>query len=302
MSFKPIVEKMLNDVLPTLNSTSAGKYYVPSFVQNNKYDPYGPFVWPFTITDQTVKSAANQICPTIGIQTGKQCPNPPNLYIGAPDKNPELKLSNCSIIGLSNAKIASWPVSGPDGFTIAVTIDFGKLPAGQQNPPPHKLVQLPSVVGDFSFTQYCCCSNKDQTACVGPPDAQTGTGTFVANIQQSPSVTCVIQITKLEKGVLDLNVEKVTFAVPNSPNDNAPDIDVTITIKSIPKGAKGYSKMAETVFNSADARVNFLKQINDSMDGTSEKSTFTKILTGVTDGYLQDNHLYPFNGATLSLF
>lgn len=295
----PIVQKMLNQVMGMINTPSTtNPYYFPNWIKANGYDPYGEnkvMSWALSITDPTIVNQANAICPTIDIQ-GSPCPGIQD-FIGVPQKYPQLTLGGPNageliVTGATNSFMSSMSCDQNNALSITAVMLLSTL----QNYPKNII-----ITGDFTFIQYCCCS-QDGNTCSGPPVPEVGTGSFSATFNSTPQITINFNITQLSPGVLTIAVSKINF-VPNSGGGN-PDISVAIDIKSIPKTSKkdAYNKMAMAAFNSADGLNQLVQQINVVLNDPAQLSFMSNALTNVIDGYLRDNHQYPFDGSFLAVF
>jgi hypothetical protein len=179
-------------------------------------------------------------------------------------------------------------------YNITATGNISTLPNFQQNV---------ILNGQFIFTQWCCCS-VDNVTCQGPAVPEVGTGTFTATIIGSPTFQIYFQITTLAQNVLDIQVTGMTFTPPMQPGTQTPNIQVAVDITSIPKGAnrQSYNNMAMLAFNSPSALKNIAQQINAILGDQAQLSFFSTVLTGVIDGYLQANNLYPFGPLTMAVY
>lgn len=298
-SLYDIIQGMLANVLSMIN-TPGNSYYLPTWVVANGYDPYGNnngLSWSVTLTDPSVISAAAAICPTIDI-TGSPCDNPNAYFIGA-QINPTLVLGTGQpggmlISGAQNAFMASMNADPNNPYNITAVCNLSTL----SNFPPNLVLS-----GQFTFTQYCCCS-VDGTTCSQTPSAQVGTGTFTATMVGTPSVTIYFQITKLEQNVLNISVSQIVFTPPYQPGTNVPNITITVDIQSIPLGAnrQSYNNLAEEAFNSSAALQNINQQINNVMNDPVQLAFMSNVLTGVIDGYLQSKGLYPFGPLSMAIY
>lgn len=298
-STQQLIQSMLNSVLPTMN-TPGTSYYLPTWVTTNGYDPYGAtevMHWPVTLTDPTVLQTAASICAQIGMN-GEPCSDPDAFYIGAPGNSPVLvvggdNLGDLLISGFSNAVMSSMTSEASDPYTIYAQVYFSTLPNYPSNT---------QISGNFTFTEYCCCSD-DQKTCITTPDAQTGSGTFTATINGSAIGSITFKITDLAPGVLTIGVQSVVFSVPLNADGN-PAITITIDITSIPPNVNSqtYNDAAMEAFNSPQALFNIVTQMNAIMSQPTQLAAIGTILTQLVDGYLKNNHQYPFNAASLALF
>jgi hypothetical protein len=296
-SLQQLVQEMLDKVKPMLN-TPGNAYYLPTWVVQNQYDPYGKtqaMQWSVTLSDPSIIQTAASICPTLDI-TDSPCGDT-SSFIGAPNNNPTLVLGTGQpggllVSGCSNAYMPSMLADAADPYNIVAVVQLSTLPNFAKN------VQ---ITGQFVFTQFCCCSADGKT-CNNAPSPHVGKGTFSAIVNGSPSITVNFRIVDLRPGVLTIGVQTVTFAVPTK--GGAYDISVTVDIQSIPLGAnrQSYNNMAQNAFNSPSGLTNIVQQINAVMNDPSQKAFMGKVLTGVIDGYLRDNHQYPFDGSTLAVF
>lgn len=297
-TLQQIIQGLLDKVTSMVN-TPGNAYYLPTWIVNNGYDPFGAktgMSWNVTITDANVISAAATICPTVDI-VKSVCAD--GSSIGAPNTNPSLVLGSGQpggmlVSGGSNAFVSSLTANPSNPYQIVGTGSISTLPS----PLPPNLV----VSGDFTFTQYCCCST-DGSTCSTPPAAVVGTGTFKSIVNGSPQIQINFEITKLAPNVMDIAVTSMTFTPPMKPGTQTPDITVTVDITNIPEGAdrKSYNNMAEEAFNSSAALQNVSQQINAVMNDPAQLAFIGGLLTQVIDGYLRDNHQYPFGPLTMSL-
>jgi len=296
----PIIQKMLDQVKSMINTPGASNsYYFPTWIKANGYDPYGKdnaLQWDLSITDPTIVSQANAICPTIDIQDSP-CPDPQS-FIGVPQKYPSLTLGGPTpgqlvVSGVQNAFMNSMTCDVNSPLQLQAVMFLSTLP----NFPKNVVIN-----GNFSFTQYCCCSS-DGNVCSGPPVPEIGTGTFSATFNSTPTITLFFDITNLSPGVLNIAVRKINF-IPSANWPGSADITVAIDIKSIPKTSKkdAYNNMAMAAFNSADGLKQLVQQINAVMNDPSQLAFMGTALTNVIDGYLKSSHQYPFDGSHLALF
>jgi hypothetical protein len=296
-SLQQIIQGLLDKVLSMVN-TPGNSYYLPTWMVSHGYDPYGTqtaMSWSVQLTDPNVISAAATICPSIQVFK-ETCPD--NFSIGAPNTNPSLVLGSDKpggmlVSGGSNAYVAALISDTFDPYLIIGRGTISSLPS----PLPPNLV----VSGDFTFTQYCCCS-QDQTTCIATPVPVVGTGTFKATVNGPSQIQVNFAITKLAQGQLDIGVTSMTFTPPMQAGKQVPDITVTVDITNIPEGANraSYNGLAEEAFNSDAALQNVNQQINAVMNAPGQLQFIGKVLTQVIDGYLMDNHQYPFDKASLA--
>jgi hypothetical protein len=296
-----IVQNMLNQVLSMVN-TPGNAYYLPTWVTSNNFDPYGKNIgmkWGVTLTDPGVIEAAAGICPTVDIV--KSVCSGQSSGIGAPNNNPTLVLGSGQpgdmlVTGASNAYLATLSLPDPNlPFNIVGTGSISTLPS----PLPQNLV----ITGDFTFTQWCCCS-LDNTTCCTTPAPVVGTGTFTATVNGPCQVMVNFSITDLAPGVLNIGVTSMTFTPPMQAGTQTPNITVTVDITGIPVGAnrQSYNNMAEEAFNSPTALQNVNQQINAVMNAQEQLTFMGNLLTNLIDGYLKANNLYPFGPPTLAVF
>jgi hypothetical protein len=296
----PIIQKMLDQVMGMINNPApSNSYYFPTWLKANGYDPYGKdkvLQWSLSITDPTIVSQANAICPTIDIQDSP-CPGPQS-FIGVPQKYPSVTLGGPKpgqlvVSGAQNAFMKSMTCDVNSPLQLQAVMLLSTLPNFARNV---------VISGDFDFTQYCCCS-ADGNVCTGPPVPEIGTGTFSATCNSTPTITLFFDITKLSPGVLNIAVNKINF-IPSANWPGSADITVAIDIKSIPKTSKkdAYNNMAMAAFNSADGLRQLVQQINAVMNDPSQLAFMGTALTNVIDGYLKSSHQYPFDGSYLALF
>lgn len=294
------IQQMLDSFYPQLNNPASGNYYLPNFIANNHYDPYGPFDWNIgQLTDKGLLEAAAAICPSIDINSSPCGDTASYITAAIPPNYPTLSIAQGAIGGLRNAVLLRPIAQPPDGMTINAEVDFGTLT---------NFPQPITIAGNFTFVNYCCCSN-DGSSCSGPPRPETGTGNFSATLPNpvtSPNARgkalMVFKITDLAPGVLNLAVQSVSF-VPPLDGDGSVSMAMTINITSIPKGAnpQSYSNQAEKAFNSAQARQTIIASINATLMQSGNLTTISKLLTNVIDGYLRDNHQYPFDGSSFAI-
>jgi hypothetical protein len=301
MGDQEFIQSIMDGIYPKLNQAGSS-YYLPTFITNNHYDPYGPFSWNIgQLKDQDLLNSAASICPSIDIVQGGVCSNPDQMYITAaiPPNYPTLSVVNSSVGGLKNALSQRPMAQAPDGRTVIMTIAFGTLPSF---PAPITLS------GNFTFTSYCCCSN-DGKVCAGPPQPAVGMGTFTAmmpNPQTSPAArgnaVITFNITALAPGVLTLVVQSVKFQPPMEAT-GGPSMAVSINITSIPPGSnpQSYSNVAMKAFNSPEARQSIVNSMNGTLNAPGNLATFSDLLTKEIDGYLRENHMYPFDGSTVAI-
>lgn len=303
MGDQEFIQQMMDSLYPQLN-TPGGAYYLPTFVVNNKYDPYGPFAWELgQLTDPTVLASADSICSSIDIVAGGYCGTDPSLnYITAaiPPNYPTLSLSNCFLGGMKNILAERPMAQPPNGRTINMQVDFGTLSG---------FPTAITIAGNFTFTSYCCCStDPKQKVCTGPAQAQVGTGTFGASMPAAGSsargnAVLTFTITALAPGLLTLVVNQVQFNPPTLSDGKTPSMDVSIDILSIPKGADraSYNGVAQKAFNSSQAQQTIVAQINSTLNQPGNLATVSTILTNEIDGFLRANNQYPYDNASLSL-
>ncbi|UWZ85517.1 hypothetical protein [Occallatibacter riparius] len=298
----PIIQKMLQQVMGMINTPGGqgnpNPYYFPDWIQANGYDPYGQsqvLQWNLSITDPTIVNQANAICPTIDIQSSP-CPGIQS-FIGVPNAYPSLTLGSPTpgglvVSGARNAYMQSMTSNQDNALKLQAVMLLSTLPNYQKN-----LI----VTGNFTFTQYCCCS-ADNTVCAGPPVPEVGTGTFTATFNSTPTITIGFNITALSPGVLNIAVSSINF-VPSSTWPNDAQIDIAIDIQSIPKGSKkdAYNNLAMAAFNSADGLKQLVQQINVVLNDPSQLNFMGTALTNVIDGYLKSTHQYPFDGSYLAI-
>jgi hypothetical protein len=302
-SIHDIIQNMLNNVQIMINSNTPGnQYYLPTWLVNNNYDPYGAnkaISWTVVLTDPGVIQTAASICPTIDI-TSSPCQDPNAQFIGAQNNNPTLQLGDpnvqgsLQVTGASNADMTAM-ISDPNNpYNITASGAISTLP---------NLPQNVILTGQFTFTQYCCCST-DNVTCQGPPVPEVGTGTFTATMVGTPTFQIYFQITNLAQNVLDIKVVGMTFTPPYQQGTQTPNIQVTVNITSIPTGAnrQSYNNMAMLAFNSPSALQNIAQQINVILGDPAQLSFFSTVLTGVIDGYLKDNNLYPFGPLQMAVY
>lgn len=301
MGDQEFIQQIMDGIYPKLN-TPGGDYYLPTFITNNKYDPYGPFQWDLgQLTDPQILNSTSTICTSIDISVGGACSDPNQSYINPPipPNYPTLLLTDSFLGGLKNA-LAERPLAQPpDGRTVIMQIDFGTL---TNFPAPITLD------GNFTFTNYCCCSNDGNT-CASAPKKEVGQGTFSAalpdpNVSPNARGYAVITfaITALAPGVLTLQVNSVIFTPPKNA-DGTPSMSVIVKITSIPPGAnpQQYDNIAMEVFNSASARQTVINAINTMLNDPNNLAPISDLLTKEIDGYLQTNHQYPFDGSSFAI-
>jgi hypothetical protein len=284
------VQQLLDSTYPIMN-TSSSPYYLPTFMKQNGYDPYGPFEWTLAnLTDPTLLNAAAGICPAISIQS-TPCQADPFYISATPPPYPSLQLTNSTIVGMSNCAAERPIAGGGDGRQITMQMDFSTLP---------NLASAVTLNGLFVFTQYCSCS-KDGKTPDGPGQQEIGRGSYTATI---PSSNMVIQfaITNLATNVLTIAVTSVAFNIPNA-SDGGPNMSISINITSIPPGVgrDAYNNVAMTAFGNPGSRAQILAQINVAMNLPSILQKVGNVLTQEIDGYLQANHRYPFGDSFSAL-
>ncbi|MGH9607178.1 MAG: hypothetical protein ACRD3N_15940 [Terracidiphilus sp.] len=298
----PIIQKLLNQVMGIINTpgspSNPNPYYFPDWIKANGYDPYGQdkvMQWDLTLTDKTVVDQANAICPTIDIQ-GSPCPGIQS-FIGTPQKYPGLTLGGPAkgelvVSGARNAFMKSMTCDPNSALNLTGIMLLSTLPNFQKNV---------VIAGDFTFTQYCCCS-ADGNTCAGPPVPEVGKGTFTATFNSTPTITISFAITNLSPGVLNIAVRRIEF-VPGANWPASADISIKIDITSIPKTSKkdAYNNLAMEAFNSADGLNQIVQQINVVMNAQSQLDFMGTALTNVIDGYLKSTHQYPFDGSHLAI-
>jgi hypothetical protein len=298
---KEFIQQIMDGIYPQFN-TPGGPYYLPTFVTNNKYDPYGPFAWDLgQLTDPQIVNSTSTICQSIDISKGGACANPNQSYINPPipPNYPTLSLGASFLGGMKNA-LSERPIAqDPDGRTVIMQVDFGTLSG---------FPQAITLSGQFKFTNYCCCSNDGNT-CASTPNAETGIGGYTATMPD-PNVApnargnavIVFAITALAPGVLNLQVNSVTFTPPKNP-DGTPSMNVTVNITSMPPGVnpQQYDNIAMEVFNSASARQTIINSINSTLNQAGNLATISDLLTKEIDGYLRANHQYPFDGSSFAV-
>ncbi len=293
----PIIQKMLQQVMGIIN-TPGNPYYFPDWIQANGYDPYGQtqvLQWNLSITDPTIVDQANAICPTIDIQSSP-CPGIQS-FVGVPNAYPSLTLGSPSpgglvVSGARNAVMQSMTCDENNPLNLQAVMLLSTLGNYQRN-----II----INGNFTFTQYCCCS-ADNTTCAGPALPQVGTGTFTATFNSTPTITIAFNITALSPGVLNIAVNNINF-VPSSTWPGNANITVAIDIQSIPKGSKkdAYNNMAMAAFNSTDGLNQLVQQINVVLNDPKQLAFMGTALTNVIDGYLRSSGQYPFDGSFLAI-
>jgi len=299
-TLQQIIQAMLDKVTAMVN-TEGNPYYLPTWIKNNHYDPFGQgdtISWSVSIDDPSVVQLASSVCPTLDEVT-TLCAGA-SSGIGAPGTVPTLVLGRDSpggmiVSGGSNAYVASLTADLGNPYLIT---GFGSISSLHNQNLPQNL----TVSGDFKFTQYCCCSLDGKT-CTTAPAPVVGTGTFNAKVNGSPQIRINFQITELAQDKLTISVTSMVFTPPMNPNTQAPDITVTVDITNIPEGAnrQSYNNMAQAAFNSRPALDHVNQQINAVMNDPSQLSFIGGLLTQVIDGYLRDNHQYPFGPPGLAL-
>lgn len=294
------IQQIMDGLYPKLNDPNSGNWYLPQFIKSDNYDPYGPFNWNLgQLTDPGMLAAAAPICPSIDIVTSP-CGTGSYITAAMPPNYPTLNIPTAMLGGLSNAVLERPIAQPPDGYVITARVDLGTLP---------NFAKAVTITGNWTFVNYCCCSTDGNT-CSGPPQAETGEGTFTATMPD-PNVAssnaagyAAIQftITNLSPGVLTLQVNSINFFPPTY-SDGTPSMAVVIQITSIPKGAnpQSYSDMATKGFNSAQARQSVISSINTTLNLPDNLSVISNLLTNVIDGYLQANHQYPFDGSSAAI-
>jgi len=298
----PIIQKMLDQVMGMINTpgspSNPNPYYFPDWIKANGYDPYGQdkvLQWNLSITDPTIVNQANAICPTIDIQSSP-CPGI-QAFIGVPQAYPSLTLGGPAagqlvVSGAQNSFMQSMTSDPNNPLSLQAVMLLSTLPNYQRN-----IV----ITGDFTFTQYCCCS-ADNQSCAGPSLPQVGTGSFTATFNSTPTISIAFAITALSPGVLNIAVSKINF-IPSSTWPGNANIAVAIDIKSIPKGSKkdAYNNLAMAAFNSADGLQQLVQQINVVLNDPAQLNFMGTALTNVIDGYLKSSHQYPFDGSYLAI-
>ena len=289
MGDQQFIQQLLDNTYPILNDPNSS-YYLPTFMKNNGYDPYGPFNWNLSsLTDQKLIDAAATICPTISIASTTPCGKDLYYISFPPPPYPSLELNNCQITGMSNC-VSERPIAGgSDGRQITIQMDFSTLTGG-------KYPAQVTISGEFAFTQYCACS-ADGTKVDGQAQPEVGRGTFAGTI---PSSNLIIHfaITQLATNVLTLGVTSVAFNIPND-TDGGPKISISIDITSIPEGAnrESYNNVAMEAFQAPGSRTQILQQINVAMNLPSILEKVGSVLTAELDGYLKANNKYPFGSS-----
>jgi len=297
-TLQQIIQDMLNKVVGMVN-TPGNAYYLPDWIAKNGYDPYGAAIgmsWSVTLTDPSVIQAAAGVCPTVDI-VKSVCDK--GQSIGAPNTNPSLVLGSGQpggmlVSGGRNAYVASLAADMNNPYLITGLGSISSL----GSPLPPALV----ISGDFKFTQYCCCSLDGKT-CSQPAAAVDGNGTFTATVNGTSQIQINFKITNLAPNVLDIAVTGMMFTPPMKLGTQTPNITVKVDITNIPKGAnrQSYNQMAENAFNSDAALQNVNQQINAVMNDPLQLTFIGNLLTKVIDGYLSDNHQYPFDGSSKSI-
>jgi hypothetical protein len=301
MGDQEFIQKMMDDLYPRLNKPG-DSYYLPDWVKKSGYDPYGPFNWEVgQIKDQTVLNSAATICQAIDVSGTSGCPAGQRyINAGMPPNYPTLTLSNCKLNGMRNV-VADRPMAQPpNGRVIIMQTELGTLTLV---PPITNLL----IDGNFTFTNYCCCST-DKKTCSGAPQAQVGQGKFTiafpgaAKASQHSNAVITFTITDLRQGVLTMQVNSVILNVPMG-DDGAPSADVTVDITSFPDGAdrEDYSNIAMEAFNSPDARKMIHKSVNDTINTPATLATISDILSKAIAGFLRDNHMYPFDKSAAAI-
>jgi hypothetical protein len=292
-SQQELIQSMLNTILPQFNAPGSS-VYLPSYLQKSGYDPYSlKGGWNFgQITDPHFVALANSICGDIDM-AGSPCPGT-DTYIGAPapPNYPTLNLVQVVINGFSNAFVKSLTAQA-DGVTVIGEIDLSTLP----NFPPQVVIN-----GLFTFTQFCCCSSDGKT-CATAPKAEVGQGTFQATIPAS-SVVVTAKITTLAKDNLTIGATNVAYNIPPKPSPGSgPNVSIVVDITSLNvKDRTNANQLANNAFNSATALQYILTQINAGANQSGTLELISNILTTQIDQYLQQNHMYPYNGALQALF
>lgn len=289
MDQQDYIQQALDTAYPAFNQAGT-PYYLPTLLQDSKYDPYGPFEFDIAqLTDQNLLNAAAGICPDISIQSSP-CADPFYVSAPAPPNYPSLSLQNCSINGMSNCAAERPIAGGGDGRLITMQIDLS----------PPALPTPVTLTGAFIFTQYCCCS-KDGTTPEPPPQPEVGKGTFTTTIPSS-NMVLTISITNIQPGVLDLVVSSVAFNVPNG-SDGGPNMTVQLDITSIPQGANrdSYNNVAMEAVGGVPSRISILGQIQAAMNQSDALSKVGNMISQNIHQYLSNYHLYPFNGASAAI-
>lgn len=291
-SIDVIIFKLLGYVSAMMN-TPGNQWYLPTWLANNGYDPYAAdkaLSWSVELTDQNAVNAAASICPTINIPTSPCAANA--TFIGTPGTNPSLQLGDGSAGGLqitggSNAYMVGMAPDNSNPYLVKAYCGISELPA--------PLPQNMAVTGRFLFNQSCCCS-VDGSTCSVAPSTQTGMGTFTATMISSPMFAIDFQITKLAQWVLELQVNGITLTLPYKPGTQEPDMNVAVSITSIPQGAdpQAYNEMVINAFNSPSTLESIAAQISTALNDPSQLTVFSQVLTQAIDYCLQLNNLYPF--------
>ena len=306
-SWQQLIQQSLDGVKTTLNSPG-NSYFLPTWLPNNGFDPYGKKVamnWGFALSGKEMSSAANNICTAVQENETSVCPTEEYLYVGDPSNPAVLTLGGAPgdmlVSGFSNASIQTLEAVGTSfPMQINAVIQFSTL----ANYPPN-----PTVSGNFKLVQNCCCSDNTSgpAVCVsgGASTSYTGAGTFTAVVTGSCVATATVYITTIANRVMDFSVSALSLKAPLDSQGN-PNIKTSVTItdfsKNMPEKAKqSYNNLADEAFNGADGRNQILAQINSIMNVKGQLDAIGTALTKLVDEYLQSINKYPFGPMTSSM-
>jgi hypothetical protein len=278
MSDQPIIQQMLDKLLPQLNTPPPppNPVYLPDIIKPT-YDPDNVGKLDLgTLTGQGGTQAARNLCKSVASTQGQMgIPVPgalPTLVLGSVSQQPVIAT------GLSNVKVTSLVSGGSDGHTITAQAAFGTL----------------TLAGSFTLTQQCCYT-QDLKSCSASMPLQVGTGTFTATIP-SPTATIVFQITQIAQGVLTIAAQSAALAAATSFN-------ITVDITSVPPDLRqAWNQYAEEALSNSGTQASIVTSLNQFLNDPSRLSGLSATITQKVDDYLKQNHMYPFNGSFLSLF
>jgi hypothetical protein len=302
-SEQDLIQQMLDKIYPILNDKNGG-FYLPTFVRNSKYDPYDlPVKWSWNLTDSNSIDTAGIICQDVAINDNTYpCTPATDSYILDPSVTVTLSLTDVVIAGLSNI-FTQRPTVAADGVTVTQIVELSTL-----TPPPYPPPTTPSVTvgGNFVLTLNCCCSADKKTCVTGTSSQQTGTGTFLATIPnpkdtvKTPTMAALtFVIEQISPGVLTIKATNVAFTLPVNQDGNQSifvDINITSTGEQ-----ESYNQLAENAFNSASGIQTLLTDVNQQLNTESALGQFSDVITNEIDGYLKQNHMYPFNSPSFAI-
>jgi hypothetical protein len=283
----------LNELEQELSNPNSNMY-LPRLVleQQPPYDPYVAGDWPFgSIQPPEGPVLASSICGAIGVAQ-----QPSQIWIATPANNapapeyplPWLKLTNVTVVGLANVKLASLVADPPNSFNLKATIDFGLLSgtAPDSNNQPYPLSPNIVVSGSFILGQSCCpITPPNKTSCSGPSNDEIGTGTFTTTIQGSIGSALFEVSFQSQAPELLVNVTNMQFT--------SGPINTTVAIDKIPN-QQIWDQQAQTAFNSSTTQALIVNQINQVLGGTSAQQTLSTVLQASMNQYLQQQNLYPY--------